>query len=485
MIKKVSIGAVLMSASLSATANSYSLQYITHGTFDKPVIFVEGYDPDNENYLTSHNGNDPYRQLRDFAASRLSGTGKDLVFVNFSNGGARIEDNAELLKQVIQQVNNAKVGNHPNAVIGYSMGGLVARWALKDMEDRRIDHDTSLYISYDAPHRGANVPYDIKSDLDKLQDKVKKYLFKNVDRDVIYSPAGKEMILWGSDSSRFYRALEAKGYPQNLRRVAFANGSTTNRAIGIPYNLVALDYRFEILQTKNYYRKTMSNGLTVCGYPCNPIGTSHLDNAPGSTTNTFAALLNGMRRDEVASGFDLDVYQDNTNQATHNFIPTLSAFDLRNHDYNDAITSSDLDYESPFDETYTTPYNYSHDSLIFTSQLASELNLYHTYGVAVPSRSHKKAQLADIGYVRNEWLVRGNYMLDWSAVPGATHYEVYLASGYAKTFPSSPIRTITGTHTSVNVSNRARVAVRACNSYSCSYPKTMTLIERDSSINPN
>ena len=39
-------------------------------------------------------------------------------------------------------------------VIGYSMGGLIARYALAYMEEQGIAHETRLYVSYDAPQKG-------------------------------------------------------------------------------------------------------------------------------------------------------------------------------------------------------------------------------------------------------------------------------------------------------------------------------------------
>ena len=47
----------------------------------------------------------------------------------------------------------------PNTIIGQSMGGLVARYALADIDqNQNFNHDTNLYISHDAPHLGANTP---------------------------------------------------------------------------------------------------------------------------------------------------------------------------------------------------------------------------------------------------------------------------------------------------------------------------------------
>lgn len=45
-----------------------------------------------------------------------------------------------------------------NVIIGQSTGGLVTRVALKEMEDNNEVHNTRLFVSYDSPQQGANVP---------------------------------------------------------------------------------------------------------------------------------------------------------------------------------------------------------------------------------------------------------------------------------------------------------------------------------------
>lgn len=42
------------------------------------------------------------------------------------------------------------------------MGGLVARVALRQMENDGQAHHTSHYISFDSPHNGANVPLGLQ-----------------------------------------------------------------------------------------------------------------------------------------------------------------------------------------------------------------------------------------------------------------------------------------------------------------------------------
>ena len=46
----------------------------------------------------------------------------------------------------------------PTLLVGHSMGGLVARYALKTMENKSEKHNVGTYVSYDSPHLGANVP---------------------------------------------------------------------------------------------------------------------------------------------------------------------------------------------------------------------------------------------------------------------------------------------------------------------------------------
>ena len=142
--------------------------YSEDGVLDKPIFLVDGFDPND-----SRNINAVYGEL-DFDGGNLGDIvrqyGYDVVVLNFPTylreedqqfiyGGADyIERNSMLLVELIKFINNLKVGNEENVVIGASMGGLVARYALNYMEANNIDDETRLYISFDTPHAGANVP---------------------------------------------------------------------------------------------------------------------------------------------------------------------------------------------------------------------------------------------------------------------------------------------------------------------------------------
>jgi alpha-beta hydrolase superfamily lysophospholipase len=66
-------------------------------------------------------------------ADRISQLGYDVVILNLNDGGGKIQGNAYLLAELIKQVNLQKPNNEQLVVCGFSMGGLVARYALAYM----------------------------------------------------------------------------------------------------------------------------------------------------------------------------------------------------------------------------------------------------------------------------------------------------------------------------------------------------------------
>jgi hypothetical protein len=141
------------------------------------------------------------------------------------------------------------------------MGGLVARYALRDMELRNVNHNTRLYASIDSPHQGANVPlgfqaavkylnglsifgYSLSSSAPELRRAV----------NALNSPAAQQMLtyqLTGSGPSiafttnqsftNFYSEYKNMGMPRlwGIRNVAVANGSECAQTQGFnPYTMM-------------------------------------------------------------------------------------------------------------------------------------------------------------------------------------------------------------------------------------------------------
>ncbi|MDC9721298.1 MAG: hypothetical protein PSN34_00810 [Urechidicola sp.] len=233
---------------------------ITH-----PLIVAEGFDvgvvisPENEFGLYDYNdfrGN-VFKGGSDLK-SLIYNTTKDydIIYVDWSNGVDYLQRNAYALEEVINWVNSVKQGNEPNVVLGQSMGGVIARYALADMEEQGVNHDTRLFISHDAPQQGANVPVSIQfmdRHIHNLYLQISNTLlgslvtvpivdsFLNTDfLSLLDAPGSKQLIsnfaninytIDTTEHDAFYNELNNKGlsgsggYPINSRNIAISNGS--------------------------------------------------------------------------------------------------------------------------------------------------------------------------------------------------------------------------------------------------------------------
>lgn len=148
------------------------IRYANGGsTIRKPLIVAEGFDtgviltPEQEG--GDYNINTFLKRVNDSGSNLpYALSSYDIIFVDWNNGVDFIQKNAYVLEEVIKYVNAQKViasSTTPNVVMGQSMGGLVARYALRDIElNRNFNHDTNLYISHDTPHLGANTPLSVQ-----------------------------------------------------------------------------------------------------------------------------------------------------------------------------------------------------------------------------------------------------------------------------------------------------------------------------------
>lgn len=226
----------------------------------RPLIIAEGFDPWK---LTSNNELDNVDidafwdarfnygpQLRNL----LEGT-YDIIYLDYNDGTDLIENNAALLRAAITEVNNRKAlagSVEQNVVLGISMGGIVSRMALRQMELSGPAHQTRLFVSLDAPFQGANVPLGLQAlntHLAGTQIKI-GYLggsigfittVGNVSKPlrVYHTPAAKQLLTYYLHRSTptgpitmnntAHNALMATlinlGYPVNCRNIAIANGS--------------------------------------------------------------------------------------------------------------------------------------------------------------------------------------------------------------------------------------------------------------------
>lgn len=184
----------------------------------------------------------------------LRAAGNDIIILDFpdANGAEYIQRNAFVLIQLIQNVNDdlrSRGNSEKLTVIGPSMGGLVSRYALAFMEQKfndvsdpntyqnpRWNHNTRLWLSFDSPQLGANIPIGDQQWLlyyaEIFEVEAAKQNLANLD-----NAASKEMLVHHYRSTshdvsgtpgfrdRFQAEVDALGMPAQLRRIAVVNGS--------------------------------------------------------------------------------------------------------------------------------------------------------------------------------------------------------------------------------------------------------------------
>ena len=404
--------------------------YSADNILDKPIFVVDGFDP-----LDTRNINSIYQALN-FGSGNLGDivrdNGYDVVVLNFPTyfreqdqvwvyGGADyIERNAMLLVELIKMINDQKVGDNENVVIGPSMGGLISRYALNYMESIGVDHETRLYISFDAPHAGANVPIGFQHMFNYLAYGLDTWVgdfsvesLRPVVDGMLKSPAARQM-LWDhfephlSDGvaefdnnnalpqphpffSIFYNAIGSVNsfeYPQNTRNVSMINGSgSLNPYFDINGN--AVNPGFQSLDAvmpdvsigadaylDSWYTPYINQTIPVsnvyidapwwcfCDIEAQAQAQSHgytdgVDSAPGGLFDTLSIASDYTGEDPIISQF--------TSQLTTNyftFIPAISGMDYSTNNWYEYMDSPD---NTPFEAWSMPEQNEIHTQLTETN----------------------------------------------------------------------------------------------------------------------
>lgn len=241
----------------------------------RPLIVAEGFDPGHilhpERWFGSSNMGDFITNVAKSGGSTIlqnlllaPNQQYDIIYVDWKIGTDQIQRNAYLLQTIINWVNANKEPLNgviqPNVIIGQSMGSLVTRWALKDMENYGVSHQTRLFISYDGPQQGANVPLGYQymyrharslyvragaapfvELVQLIRNRVSPYQALNISNTI----AARQMLInWVNDNSQIDNSvhnswqaeISGSGYPakEGIRVVAVSNGSEC--AVTQPYS---------------------------------------------------------------------------------------------------------------------------------------------------------------------------------------------------------------------------------------------------------
>jgi hypothetical protein len=371
------------------------------GVLDKPIIMIDGFDPGDGRDISmlyaglNFNGENLADILRnegyDFIALNAplyTTDGKDI------DGGADyIQRNAMVLVELIDFINNEKVGSEELVVIGPSMGGLIARYGLSYMEQNSMDHETRLYISFDSPHLGANIPVSFQYLINYFAKDQDNEQAQAVIDNVLNSPAAKEMLidhysghlLAGSDFEQdptlllpvgapnfrdaFQTELDNLGFPQDVRNVTMINGSGNGTTIGTPgmsmidttldlgNNLTAdisLHFAPDAGETINITDfTTYFIGIPVASFEAfeeSFVFTDGLDSSPGGKGDITSGLAD---LDDPL----IDAFLEALEQENYSFIPTMSSLAIINE--NNWYENPNVG-DSPFANTYVPSENEDH-----------------------------------------------------------------------------------------------------------------------------
>ncbi len=405
----------------TASATMYFFLGCGHTSIVNPFIIVQpiqipapgaiSFDHTTARYITN--------QMANRYWDHLINRGYDIVFVEYQNPQDYIQRNAFALESAITWVNQHKAGNAKDIVLGISMGGLVARYALRDMEINSIDHEVKTYISFDSPHEGAYFPIPIMQFLrfykkyagDYLNDPVIDALLNVLDGHA----ARQQLIFWTgsdlstsgphSDRTTLMSELDQMGFPRSCRNVAVCNGSLTGASQGYVgssecyqfnydgdthvtiFNIrVSITLRNDLwaMPPLNQYAEishfildppspNIVNGLDYAEFeswfpgPTQPTIPS-MDPTPGGYLSTWQQLVDntpGANGTDVIPGWATD---DRTvsdfDHPTHSFVPTYSSLAIANGeqyaDQNISTLLANNTLSTPFDRYYGTSYNTPH-----------------------------------------------------------------------------------------------------------------------------
>ena len=437
----------------NGTAANYQLTVlygVGNTSIRKPVIFVEGFDPDNSwNYPKIYNE----KLCQQNFVNKIRNLGYDIIIMNFGNGGDYIQRNGLGLVDLIEWVNANKTTTEDIVVVGASMGGLVSRYALLYMENHGLQHHARLLATFDSPHQGANIPLGDQLWLNYTKS-ASSMAQSGVDQ--LDTPASQQLLVYHYNyvgDGNYYNNIGCSplrtellnelslmgDYPSHfIKKIAVANGSSTQLAqmgdnsvrlqaqdkimywtydpggAGIAYiscNAFAVPdkYAYSDWWTAFYGCVNASVDIPIPYFDINihiigtnlPTvlirvkGTCPYDNAPGGYRNTTGYIMTG----------DYQKGSWGTDFPNHCFVPTISALDLRSsdpstplslfHDVKNSVIRPGID--TPFDSwCYETGENTEHVTITPTN-VAYFIDQLTNYKIKLP-----------IDFETKEWYLKEN-----------------------------------------------------------------------------
>ncbi len=192
-------------------------------TVRRPVVIVEGFPG-------GHPADYQYDILeQQGTATALRAAGYDIVIVCLDHGTDEIQRNAQVLVACIRELRRRT--DEPLIVGGVSMGGLVSRFALAEMEARNEPHNAEVLLTIDTPHGGAYTSLAVQWFVHAFAPILPALAAQ---AELLNSPANQQFVLWclrdgvpqtSPLRTAFLEELNGLGgYPKQPRRLAISSG---------------------------------------------------------------------------------------------------------------------------------------------------------------------------------------------------------------------------------------------------------------------
>ncbi|WP_329167164.1 hypothetical protein OHB49_43780 (plasmid) [Streptomyces sp. NBC_01717] len=304
----------------------------------RPVIMADGFNLGRSKLDVLYHGLESGYSF----ISELRQRGRDVILLGFNERSASILDNAQAAEAAIMRAISEQLGDARLVVGGFSMGGIVTRYALAKLETHGVNHRTGLYFSYDSPHHGASIPLGVQafSHFVPLPNAFAKQMNSPAARQMLWRHYDKDTgkICIAAERSEFLAALDRVGrWPQIPRTIGVANGRADG--VGLP-NLkpgeVALRID-RIYPGTTFYTQAQGDDVTAAylnrRFPkaektITTSGFPEVDGAPGGTLHTYKILAETMEK----LGGNADLRHEDVC-----FVPSVSAVAIRDIEKQDDL----------------------------------------------------------------------------------------------------------------------------------------------------
>ncbi|WP_207922468.1 hypothetical protein [Micromonospora sp. KC606] len=305
----------------------------------RPVVIADGFNLGRSDLDWLYQGLDGAFPL----ITTLRRRGRTVILLGFDERTASISANAQAAIAVIQRTISSQTGSDLLAVGGFSMGGLITRYALARMEHEGIPHRTDVYFSYDTPHRGGYIPIGVQAFAHFIPGPANDFAIQ------MNSPAAKEMLWRHYDSNdgairqhpdrdEFLEQLQAVGWwPTIPRKIGVANGAGDGTAGPVEPGEFALTVDGLLFPGTNFRIQAAGDNVTVAELvrtlpPDRKIittdGFPEIDGAPGGTLDTYRLIADALKKNGGIV---------NLLKSTVCFVPTVSAVAIRDLDDQESL----------------------------------------------------------------------------------------------------------------------------------------------------